>query len=37
MYVDDIVLIGNNTVEMERIKGSLTTEFEMKDVGPFEN
>jgi Reverse transcriptase (RNA-dependent DNA polymerase) len=35
VYVDDIVLIGNDTVEMKRIKGSLATEFEIKDIGPL--
>jgi Reverse transcriptase (RNA-dependent DNA polymerase) len=33
VYVDDIVLTGNDTVEMGRIKGSLATKFEMKDLG----
>jgi Reverse transcriptase (RNA-dependent DNA polymerase) len=28
--VDDIVLTGNDTVEMERLNASLTKEFEMK-------
>jgi Reverse transcriptase (RNA-dependent DNA polymerase) len=35
VYVDDIVLTGNDTVEMKRIKGSLATEFEMKDLDPL--
>jgi Reverse transcriptase (RNA-dependent DNA polymerase) len=35
VYVDDIVLIGNDIVEMKRIKSSLAIEFEMKDLGPL--
>jgi Reverse transcriptase (RNA-dependent DNA polymerase) len=35
VYVDDIVLNGNDTVQMKRIKSSLATEFEMKDLGPL--
>jgi hypothetical protein len=35
VYVDDIVLTGDNTVEMERLKESLATEFEVKDLGPM--
>jgi Reverse transcriptase (RNA-dependent DNA polymerase) len=35
VYVDDIVLTGNDTVEMKRIKGSFATEFEMKDLSPL--
>jgi Reverse transcriptase (RNA-dependent DNA polymerase) len=35
VYVDDIVLTDNDAVEMERIKGSLVTEFEMKYLGPL--
>jgi Reverse transcriptase (RNA-dependent DNA polymerase) len=29
------VLTGNDIVEMKRIKGSLVTEFEIKDLGPL--
>jgi Reverse transcriptase (RNA-dependent DNA polymerase) len=32
VYVDDIVLTGNDTMEMGRIKDSLATKFEMKDL-----
>jgi Reverse transcriptase (RNA-dependent DNA polymerase) len=32
VYVDDIVLIGNDSVEMKRLKASLVKEFEMKDL-----
>jgi Reverse transcriptase (RNA-dependent DNA polymerase) len=33
VYVDDIVLTGNDTMEMGRIKDNLATKFEMKDLG----
>jgi Reverse transcriptase (RNA-dependent DNA polymerase) len=33
LYVDDIVLTDNDPTEMKRIKASLATEFEMKDLG----
>ena len=33
VYVDDIILTGDNEVEMERLKGVLNTEFEVKDLG----
>jgi Reverse transcriptase (RNA-dependent DNA polymerase) len=33
VYVDDIVLTGNDSVEMKRLKASLAKEFEMKDLG----
>jgi Reverse transcriptase (RNA-dependent DNA polymerase) len=33
VYVDDIVLMGNDPVEMKRFKASLAKEFEMKDLG----
>jgi Reverse transcriptase (RNA-dependent DNA polymerase) len=32
VYVDDIVLTGNDSVEMKRLKASLAKEFEMKDL-----
>ncbi|XP_022849594.1 uncharacterized protein LOC111371696 [Olea europaea var. sylvestris] len=32
VYVDDIILTGDNTVEVERLKLSLATEFEVKDL-----
>jgi Reverse transcriptase (RNA-dependent DNA polymerase) len=35
VYVDDIVLTDNDTVEMKRIKGNFVTEFEMKDFRPL--
>jgi Reverse transcriptase (RNA-dependent DNA polymerase) len=33
VYVDDIVLTGNDMVEMGIFKGTLATEFEMNDLG----
>jgi Reverse transcriptase (RNA-dependent DNA polymerase) len=33
VYVDDIVLTGNDSVEMKRLKASLAKKFEMKDLG----
>ena len=33
VYVDDIILTGDNTVEVERLKKVLATEFEVKDLG----
>ena len=32
-YVDDIIVIGNDRVEIERIKKKLACDFEMKDLG----
>ena len=32
VYVDDIILIGDNIREVERLKKVLTTEFEVKDL-----
>jgi Reverse transcriptase (RNA-dependent DNA polymerase) len=33
MYVDDILVTGNDLTEMKRLKTSLAKEFEMKDLG----
>lgn len=33
VYVDDIVLIGNSTVEMNKLKEVLAKEFEIRDLG----
>ena len=33
LYVDDIVLIGSNKEELERLKRRLAVEFEIKDLG----
>ena len=33
VYVDDIILAGNNMSEMTRIKAALNKEFEVKDLG----
>lgn len=33
VYVDDIILIGDNVTEMDRLKKSLALEFEIKDLG----
>ena len=33
IYVDDMVVTGNDTIEMDRLQKQLATEFEMKDLG----
>ena len=33
VYVDDIILIGDNIGEVERLKKVLATEFEVNDLG----
>ena len=35
VYVDDIILIGNDLEEMERFKDVMAREFEIKDLGPL--
>ena len=36
VYVDDIILTGDNTREMDRLKKVLATEFEVKDLGQMQ-
>ena len=33
VYVDDIIITGSNEAEIQRLKGVLSTEFEVKDPG----
>ena len=33
VYVDEIILIGDDTREVERLKKVLATKFEVKDLG----
>ena len=35
VYVDDIVMIGNDQEELKRLKHHLAEEFEIKDLGPL--
>ena len=35
VYVDDIILIGDDNPKLERLKKALTREFEIKDLGPL--
>ena len=35
VYVDDIIVTGNYEKEVERLKGVLNREFEVKDLGPL--
>lgn len=32
-YVDDIIITGNDTEEMQNLKGCLLKEFDIKEVG----
>ena len=33
VYVDDIIIIGNDLLEMNRLNQSLSSVFEIKDLG----
>ena len=35
VYVDDIILIGDDNPKLERLKKALTREFDIKDLGPL--
>ena len=35
IYVDDIILTGDDTTELERLKKVLANDFEIKDLGPL--
>ena len=35
VYVDDMIVTGDNEVEIARLKGILSQEFEIKDLGPL--
>lgn len=35
IYVDDILLMGNNNDKLEEVKAYLQTQFNIKDLGPL--
>ena len=35
VYVNDIILTSDNSLELEKLKKALTYEFEIKDLGPL--
>ena len=35
VYVDDIILTNNDLKEMERLKGTMAREFDIKDLRPL--
>lgn len=37
LYVDDLILAGNNSKELSRIQGLLDSEFEMSKVGSLDD
>jgi len=34
LYIDDMLIVGANKGEIERLKKQLSENFEMKDLGP---
>lgn len=37
VYVDDIILISDDSLEIERLKGLLARDFEIKDLGTLKH
>ena len=35
VYMDNIIITGDDSLELERLKKALTREFEIKDLGPL--
>ena len=35
IYVDDMIVTGNDSIEKEALQNDLSREFEMKDLGPL--
>jgi len=34
LYVDDMLIVGTNMTEIDKLKKQLSENFEMKDLGP---